>query len=527
MKMNMIKMRALKGLGLFLVCMILFTLLSRGATNLVIPKAEVLDVTRGSLEYRIDAAGNVEENQIFAVTTIPGLRIAKVFVHEGDQIKAGDPLFSVDSEDLEEQILRKNEEIKKLDLGIQDSESQKRLALQDRENTMNRAKEDYNSVVSSQNETVKRTYDAMVSAKNQLRALKEAQNNDASNQPDLILDRLTKDCEEKKTAKSEAEKALKKAEADEDKEDIKAAKNALEKAEIEAEEADLALEQYQTQKDSDATQAESQQLSALEDAYRQTQNAYEEAVRGQEQGVKNAKRQVEDAGKSQASDNTGEISRIDREILEKDKEKLETLLNQKGVINAEVEGIVLEILLETGNDTVDGKNMAIADLSSGSRFVAQLTKDQQKFIKVGSDVLLRQENGKEDITGLKVNSIKENKEDPLLMEVTVLLPDNQLELGSSASMVIEKKSTDYASTIPIGALRMDDRNYFVLIPEEKETVLGSELVARKVSVEILEKNDALAAVKEDGLFTGQSVIVSTSKPVEDGDRICLMEKKEE
>jgi len=54
-------------------------------------------------------------------------------------------------------------------------------------------------------------------------------------------------------------------------------------------------------------------------------------------------------------------------------------------------------------------------------------------------------------------------------------------------------------TIPITALHSNaNGNYYVLVPEENNTVLGDELVARKIAVTVIDKSDTAAAV--DGSF---------------------------
>ena len=78
-------------------------------------------------------------------------------------------------------------------------------------------------------------------------------------------------------------------------------------------------------------------------------------------------------------------------------------------------------------------------------------------------------------------------------------------------------STDeYSGTIPIGALRSDMVQDYVLVIVEKNTVMGKEKIAYRVNVEVVDKNDAFAAID----FTGsEEIIIKSSKPISDGERV--------
>ena len=123
----------------------------------------------------------------------------------------------------------------------------------------------------------------------------------------------------------------------------------------------------------------------MEDACRQAEIAYEEVAKEWEKSLEDANRLIDDSMKPQAPDSSLQIAKIDRKSLKSELQKLKELYKGGGIILAAVDGVVTEIHIEAGNDTIDGKNIAIADTSTGSRFQAQITKrTEEVHIKGGS-----------------------------------------------------------------------------------------------------------------------------------------------
>ena len=99
-----IQKKAGKALGAFLVVMALLTVLSRAAANIITPRVTCTAPQKTALKYKVTATGTVKEKQQQAVNTVPGIRVKKVLVSEGDHVSEQDVLFEVDMEDLEEKI---------------------------------------------------------------------------------------------------------------------------------------------------------------------------------------------------------------------------------------------------------------------------------------------------------------------------------------------------------------------------------------------------------------------------------------
>ena len=65
----------------------------------------------------------------------------------------------------------------------------------------------------------------------------------------------------------------------------------------------------------------------------------------------------------------------------------------------------------------------------------------------------------------------------------------------------------------------DSSDYYILVISEKETVLGKELIAKKIDVKVEKKDGEFAAIKDGIIGRDEKVIVDSNKTIEDGDRV--------
>ena len=59
----------------------------------------------------------------------------------------------------------------------------------------------------------------------------------------------------------------------------------------------------------------------------------------------------------------------------------------------------------------------------------------------------------------------------------------------------------------------------VLVAEPAETVLGTQTLLRKVSVQVLEQNESLAALEPGSLHSEQQVVTASDRAVGSGSRV--------
>ena len=303
--------------------------------------------------------------------------------------------------------------------------------------------------------------------------------------------------------------------------ELDAATKKVETAKKEKEAAEQALMQYQqeqlTAADASGKEQERQLLAAVQTAG----DAYEDAVLAANEAAVTAGRAVAAAGISDASDSTLAVGEITVEQMELQLEKLERLLEADGRICAPSDGLITEIAVNIGERTADTPAVRMADLTKGYRFTAELTKEQETYIGAGDEVTLT-DSRRNHLEQLAVESVTADGENEGIYEISVPLPDDTLELGAAAVLDYSSPSQTYAICVPLAALHLDERNQpYVLTYDEQDSVLGKELRARKVSVNILDQNESYAALADGSISSQDEVIVSADKAVDDGSRIRL------
>lgn len=303
--------------------------------------------------------------------------------------------------------------------------------------------------------------------------------------------------------------------------ELDAATKKVETAKKEKEAAEQALMQYQqeqlTAADASGKEQERQLLAAVQTAG----DAYEDAVLAANEAAVTAGRAVAAAGISDASDSTLAVGEITVEQMELQLEKLERLLEADGRICAPSDGLITEIAVNIGERTADTPAVRMADLTKGYRFTAELTKEQETYIGAGDEVTLT-DSRRNQLEQLTVESVAADGENEGVYEISVPLPDDTLELGAAAVLDYSSPSQTYAICVPLAALHLDERNQpYVLTYDEQDSMLGKELRARKVSVNILDQNESYAALADGSISSQDEVIVSADKAVDDGSRIRL------
>lgn len=291
----------------------------------------------------------------------------------------------------------------------------------------------------------------------------------------------------------------------------------------EMEQAQKALEDYLFAKVSQNAQDIAALIEQQAQEVQAKQLVYNDALTAKNDSLRTAGRAIEDASAPQASDSTGEIDAITREQQELALSKLEKLLEKDGKVTAPITGIVTLLKLTTGERTPDGTAVLLADTTEGNKLVVQVSAEQEKYIAREDEVTLKPNGKKDALEGLTVDSVRSNEENREMLDITVKLPKDTLEIGTSAELICTKTSELYEVCVPIQALHMENNNYFVYVLQETQSVLGNELTARRVDVNVLDKNETMAALAVGGLSSSQEVIVDADKYIESGSRVRLLE----
>ena len=172
-----IRERALHWLAGFLIIMFLFTVLSRAANAMTIPRVSTEGAEKRNIEHTVKQAGKIEADGELSVTTVDGLKIKIVYAQAGMNVEEGTPLMEIDMDHLAEKIQEQENEIKKNELSISDAKFNKNLKDNERSVKINRAQEDYNNAAAEHDVKVETAKNQMDTA---LAAWENAKNNPVS-----------------------------------------------------------------------------------------------------------------------------------------------------------------------------------------------------------------------------------------------------------------------------------------------------------------------------------------------------------
>ena len=471
---------ALKGFTIFLVIMFLCTVISRAADSLTVAKVTVETAGAKKIEHIVEAEGMVEKNRELAVLTESDLLVKTVYVKEGEKVEENAVLAEIDVTQLEEVMQGIRNEIKVLQLQNEQAQETESNAKKSKETSQNRAKEDYSRTVQENTASVQKAQQELETAKEALQVY------------------------QKTTDKQITSKKLGQTQSGEDTEK------------------DSSGNESSQETGSSGTQSENadeNQLESLQAEVKRAQEAYDSAKASYEQAVREAGRQVEDAENTLVSKDTSvEVNNISIEEKEKRLEKLEKIKQAEGKITAPVSGVITQSFLSVGQKTTDTACFTMADISSGMRFVAEISKEDAKYVQVGSEVTLKAVGN--SMKDLKVESLEKN-EDNENLKVTVLLTSDKISIGDSATMTIVNQSELYDTAVPYSAIHSEDDRNYIYVAEQEETILGKEYIARAVEVEILDKNEKYAALSAQTIDLETKIITDSDRYIEAGSRVRL------
>ena len=530
-----------KAVGVFFGAMAAFTVLSRVAYQQGTAVVRTSVPTSGTVDHSVRASGKTVQTQDIAVFTQSGLRVNAVMAAQGQRVSAGDVLFCIDMDYLEEKITSSNRDLDKQKLTIQDAWGQGGAAATQRANAKAQAEENYNAAVSGAEQTLIQAQAAVNSAQKALedyyvdayadaekarlaQAWSEAETAVTQAQTELsaleqeLQDAIQRAIDEARANATQPtqdnpaipvdQEAIRQQVEAEYAPRMQAAREKLYTAQAAAAQARQALDNFIN----GTAPSEQELLSALEQAkktYTQASDRLSEVKRTYGQAVKTA-------SLSTGGSNSARIGQITYEQMEEELKKLEELRDAGGKVLAPADGVVTACYVRTGQMTSDTTALLLAGNSQGWHFTADLTPEQSKYIGTGDRVTLRLESNDKEYKDLPVIAFSVTDTGAV---VTVDVPSDEIPLGASMELRFTRKSQAYRYCVPLTALHMDERNQpYVLTIGTVNTVLGEQTQAMKTAVTVLDKNDTTVAV-ESASLDGKAIIVSADRAVDSGSRV--------
>lgn len=496
--------KIIKIFGGFLAVMLLFTILSRAVSGASMARVETVKISTGPIEHKVSASGRVEAGKEIAIYTQNGQRVKEICVQEGKTVEKGDVLFRVDMEELEEQILLARQEMEKTRLENEDVQNAKAFEQNKQKMARQRAQEDYNLAVSQGDASVaeaKRVWDEAE------QALQNYINSPAYTGGGNLV---AEDGGQGEDGQPEGDGGQGK--------DGQFLEDNGQGTNSQPEGGNK--EGAESQPKGDGAADREEKRASLEQAAAEAKAAYEAALSSRADGVRAAARSLEDAAKPQsAADSAEKQNEITRQQQELALNKLLSLQAAGGEVKATVSGVVTQILVSTGDFTSEGAAMRLSDSSQGGRLILSVDKGNEEYVGKGSPVKITIPGTKDVISDYTVSGVTENEEDHTLLDVMVDLPKGIVEAGAMVEVEIIPKSETYAAVVPLQALHEEQTGCYVLILQEEPGVLGLELVAKRLDVQVVDKNDTNAALEEGLLTSDQEIISNSSRNIQEGSRV--------
>lgn len=488
---------AAAGFGCFLCFMAVCTIIAKGIYTSGLARVRICTPVAKAISHEVRAAGRVFQGQERGIYTEEGLRVAEISVQTGDCFEQGSPLFRIDISDLQRLIAQKELEVEKLYGSLIESEEYSQSEQQTGQITLARAREDYNKAVRDAEKKISRRQQTLSEARKALseyRQYLEVQKQEDQNGVGNTVGNI---CSNRDGNKNE---------------NISGAGD-ISGGNADAGENDNTQEQLNVQ----------ETLRSLEAAVAAAEQETEDALLEKEDALREAERKIEDAKQAAGGKNYQEkAGRMEIQYQESLLWELKALEETDGWIYAEEGGVVTARNIQVGERTGDNACMRYAADDGGRMLEVSFTGEQLKYVGQGDRVTLR---GK-DVSGYsweqEGNIVYLEEQEDGSGTARIPLEGVETAIGQSVDVQLVRYSEDYACCIPVGALYSQTAGgYYVYVAEEQEGILGTEWHIRKVSVNVLEKNDSYAAIESAGITLDSKIVEYSSREIAEGSVVRL------
>lgn len=549
-----------KAAVIFLVAMLILTFFSNTIMNYSLPEVATEPVTTGTVSNKVRGQGTVETNSDLDVT-VSGARVVKeVKVEVGDEVKKGDVLFTFEEGENTELDEAQNA-LDDLELNYAKSLLKSAPDYTEDNISIKDAKEDLQNAIDAQ-ETAAKNDKTLKAAKKEAAEIKkkvaaaqakvdslqeQSDAYSATGDYDAINDQLKADNESLAAMKvqlSDLKEDLKKAQdAGEDttdlnrqirdketdiankQDDISSGTKKLEALKPSKQvKSDLAsatktltsLQKQQEEKEAKVTElSAASTLADAKAAVKEKRKALASLIRGL------------DTKKKEDSLNA-QLEALDNEAAQKSikeqRDKVDKIKNSNDIteVKAEEDGIVSEVNCKTGDSvTADAPLAKIQLADSGYVVKVTVTKAQSKLIRTGDEATV--ENVWDDSVTATVKSIRADTENPNQnMIVTFEVKGDGVSVGQTLAFAVGNRSSQYDAVVPNNAVREDSKGKFVLVLKVKGTPLGNRYTVKRADVEVQASDDTSSGVT-GGVYENDNVITNSSKPLEEGMQVRLVE----
>ncbi len=554
-----------RNVGIVLAVMAILTFLSRALDSVTVTRVTAGYPKQGVVAYSLTGEGTFIADQMDYVSLPEGMFVDQIYKEPGQEVRAGDVVLSlqmkmlVEERDnlglrLEKEELALEEErlsarpvpriteetlagqqleacARALELGRQDLEEAqirhsgkmdelkteydrkksrtREEAREDARQAMKSARRTYEGAQTARDSAVKKAEREVADKEKKLARLEEAEDStqEELERAGLDLERAQEDLEnvryEQDLLVEEARERLYAREADfEDGDfDWETARENLKK-------------EYEA-----ALEAEEEKLKAAQRAVQELEEAqYQASQKLENARISDAGTMTEQQLRQEASRLRQQSRELDIQEIKRKQEKIEGYIEAQGQVTAPGDGFMAETDLKAGDLITAGAQIKLA--RGSLRFQAEMDKEEAQLLKQGDKMMVKPAGEQKSYEALVQSVSQLSKEG--MADVAAAMPEGQGSLGGTASYTVNMESGVYNCVIPIEALREDNGGFYCLVVQNEKTILGEEMKAVRVNLEVLERSSISAAVT--GPISSESrLIVSSNKAVSEGDRVRLVE----
>lgn len=478
------------------------------AANMV----EVEPVEKRDLSDSVSLKGTIAGQSKTNVMSLAAAEITAVNVQVGDIVKEGDPLVTLDQNDIEKQIAELKTNINNANAIAANDAVQKQESLnqakQDQTTTLAKATDSVNKAQASYDELVKKRDDCQTKLNNKKNEL-----NTAGNARDTAKNELD-------TAKKGYQDAQAEASADPTNADL------LKKAN----DASSVYEQKQELYTSLCTNYET--INGDIKSLQAELDAYPDQLKSAEEAVNTAKSSYSDAETStnrsvSTAQNTVDMQKYQTSTTRELKDQLEQLQKQLAdcTLSAPIGGVVTAVNVSVGDKNTAGTTMITIEDTSSLKVIVNVEEADILKIQEGMPATVSTDaTGDEEIKGTvtrvvrvknqstNTNGTDTNTSSGYSAEITIDNTELLVGMSAKAKIVIKDRGTQLA--VPYDLIRQDDNgDSYVLVAEANED--GTATAVRK-NIKVGEEVDYYTEVTGGDLKEGDQLIYDNTFSVTEG-----------
>jgi multidrug efflux pump subunit AcrA (membrane-fusion protein) len=248
----------------------------------------------------------------------------------------------------------------------------------------------------------------------------------------------------------------------------------------------------------------------------------------------------EDELKLRSSKREIEKGKLDIDAQERKINEMRERLSKDQVLTAPFNGIVMKLNAVEGLASAGEPDVIVSNNNQGYKF--EVGADAKRLssigVTVGEKIEVEVDMDNKEQASIMDGVIEEITNAEPLIEgasgeetgTTVTIPqkiirikiiDAKLKGGEQARIKIEKSSLEEGLLVSTEAIHQNREGIYVFVVEVQRGALGNVFVARKVNIQSSEKKDKVTMIQSDRIYEEDKIILKSSEPLQDGNRIRL------